>query len=395
MQLGPYRFDRMELAGSLGDLGTLIPLSIALVTVTGLGFTPLFLAVGLFYVLTGLWFRLPVPVQPLKLVAAIAIASPEKITPEVIAASGFVFGAILLVLGLTGLIEKLAKLFTRPIVRGIQLGLGLILVVKGIDLIRAPELFAGGAELAPAVAGAPVNLLIGVGLGVVALLLASSRRLPAALLIVGIGLATGLVWGPIREATWSFGPERLVLYRPSSDVLGVALLLVVLPQRPLTLGNAVIGSTDAARRLFGDGPPTARVGNRGFAVSMGIANLLGGAIGAMPMCHGAGGFAGHYHFGARTGGATIMLGVLLVLLALCLGRVGLELLSSIPNAALGVLLLFAGLELSLLVRDVEERAELFVAFLIAGIALATRNMAIAFGVGIAVSWLVRPERGRP
>lgn len=394
MQLGPYRFDRVELAGSLGDLGTLIPLSIALVTVTGLGFTPLFLAVGLFYLATGLWFRLPVPVQPLKLVAAIAIASPEEVTPEVIAASGFLFGAILLLLGLTGLIEKLARAFTRPIVRGIQLGLGMILVVKGIDLIRLPALFQLGDELAPAVAGVPVNLLVGIGLVVVALVLSSSRRFPAALLIVGIGLATGFAWGPIRDATWSFGPEALKLYRPTGETLGAALLLLILPQLPLTLGNAVIGSTDAARKLFGEGPATARVSNKSFAVSMGIANVLGGAIGAMPMCHGAGGLAGHYHFGARTGGATILLGAILVALALCFGRVGLELLSSIPNAALGVLLLFAGLELALLVRDLEERSELLVAFLIAGIAMATKNLSVACVAGIAVSWIVRPGRVR-
>ena len=112
------------------------------------------------------------------------------------------------------------------------------------------------------------------------------------------------------------------------------------------------------------------------------------------MCHGAGGLAGHYRFGARTGGATIMLGASLIGISLCLGQSGLALLSSIPNAVLGVLLLFAGLELALLVRDVKERAELFVVLLIAGLALATRNMGTAFVVGIVVSWLIRLGRVR-
>ncbi len=392
MQIGPYRFDRVEFAGSLGDLGTLIPLSIGLVTVTGLGFTPLFLAAGLFYVISGLFFRLPIPVQPLKVVAALAIASPAEITPEVLSAAGFTFGGILLLLALSGLIDRLARLFTRPIVRGIQLGLGLILMVKGIDLILLGRLFPLGDGNAPALAGVPVNLLVGIAFAIVSLLLSTSRRFPAALTIVGLGLAAGLVWGPIRDASWSFGPEELTLFRPSYESFSLALFLLVLPQLPLTLGNAVIGSTDAAKEMFGEGPETARVSHRSFALSMGFANVLGGSIGAMPMCHGAGGLAGHYRFGARTGGATIMLGACLVGMALFLGQVGLDLLSSIPNAVLGVLLLFAGLELALLIRDVRERAELFVALLIAGVALATRNMGIAFATGIVVSWVIRLGR---
>jgi sulfate permease, SulP family len=394
MQLGPYRFDRFELAGSLGDLGTLIPLSIALVTVAGMEFTPLFLAAGVFYVATGLFFRLPVPVQPLKLVAAIAIASPERITPSILAATGIVFGTLLLILGFSGVIDRLAKLFTKPIIRGIQLGLGFVLVAKGVDLIAAPRLFSGGSEFAPRLAGIPVNLLFGLAGAAIALFLFSNRRLPAALVIVGLGLLSGLFFGPIRELSWTFGPGELAFHAPALDDCTTALFLLVLPQLPLTLGNAVIGSTDAARQLFGSDACAGRVNNRNYALSMGVANLMAGSLGAMPMCHGAGGLAGHYRFGARTGGATIMLGIGLAAIALLLGDSGLELLSSIPNAILGVLLFFAGLELALLVRDVDEKADLFVTLSIAGIAVATRNMGLAFATGIAISWIIRAGRVR-
>ncbi len=127
MKLGAYRFDRIEFAGSLGDLGTLIPLSIALITVTHLNFTAVFLLVGLFYLATGLYYRLPIPVQPLKVVSAIAIAFPEKISLSVMSAAGLLFGALLIFLACTGIIDRLAKFFTKPIVRGIQLGLALLL----------------------------------------------------------------------------------------------------------------------------------------------------------------------------------------------------------------------------------------------------------------------------
>ncbi len=141
MQIGTFKFDRVEFAGSLGDLGTLIPLSVALMVITGLSATSVLLMVGIFYILSGLYYRLPIPVQPLKVVAAIAIASPAKISLPIIAASGVIFGLILLSLALTGLIDWLAKFFTKPIVRGIQLGLGLILINKGISFVLRPELF--------------------------------------------------------------------------------------------------------------------------------------------------------------------------------------------------------------------------------------------------------------
>jgi len=389
MRLGAYRFNRIEFAGSLGDLGTLIPLSIALITVTHLNFTSVFLMVGLFYLATGLYYRLPIPVQPLKVVSAIAIAFPEKISLSVMSAAGILFGALLLFLAFTGIIDRLAKLFTKPIVRGIQLGLGYILVIKGISFIREPRLFlheTGGAHV---VAGVPINLLIGIAAVILVLFLLSSRRFPAALIVVAAGIAIGIPFGSFQGMEWGFGPMPFAFIYPNGNDFLTALFLLVIPQIPLTIGNAVIGTTDTARNLFGTGEETARVSNRSFSLSMGLANLVVGFLGAMPMCHGAGGLAAHYRFGARTGGSNIMIGLIFITIALIFGRTGVPLLASIPTAVLGVLLLFAGLELALLVRDVRERGDLFIAFLIAGIGLATTNMSIAFISGIIVSRLMK------
>ncbi len=389
MQLGAYRFDRVEFAGSLGDLGTLIPLSIALITVTHLNFTAVFLLAGLFYLATGLYYRLPIPVQPLKVVSAIAIAFPEKISLSVMSAAGLLFGALLIFLAFTGIIDKLAKFFTKPIVRGIQLGLGFILVMKGISFIREPELFLHESGEAHLVVGVPVNLLIGIAAVILVLFLLSSRRFPAALVVVTAGIAVGIPFGSFQGMEWGFGPMPVEFFYPDSNDFFTALFLLVIPQIPLTIGNAVIGTTDTARNLFGTGKETTRVSNRNFSLSMGLANMVVGFVGAMPMCHGAGGLAAHYRFGARTGGSNIMIGLVFIMIALLFGRTGVPLLASIPNAILGVLLLFAGLELALLVRDVREREDLFIAFLIAGIGLATTNMSIAFASGIIVSQLLK------
>ena len=121
---------------------------------------------------------------------------------------------------------------------------------------------------------------------------------------------------------------------------------------------------------------------------MGLANIGAGALMAMPMCHGAGGLAAHYRFGARTGGSNLMIGAVFVTIALVLGKMAISLLGLVPNSILGVLLLFAGLELAILIRDVSEKKDLFVAFLIAGIALATTNMGIAFIAGMVILYVI-------
>lgn len=147
MQIGSYRFDRVEFAGSLGDLGTLIPLAIGLVTINGLSFSAVFLWVGLFYLVSGFYYKLPIPVQPLKLVSAIAIAFPEKDIVGRDIGHWSSFGGALIILAFTGLIDQLARLFTKPIVRGIQLGLGLILMIKGIEFINRPELLLNNSDI--------------------------------------------------------------------------------------------------------------------------------------------------------------------------------------------------------------------------------------------------------
>ena len=198
-----------------------------------------------------------------------------------------------------------------------------------------------------------------------------------------------MLLGSLREAAFALGPTPIHLQTLTPADFSTALILLVIPQIPLTLGNAVIGTTDTCFTLFGRNPGTRRVSNRAFAVSMGLANLGTGLLGGIPMCHGAGGLAAHYRFGARTGGSNIMIGAIFLVIALGFGKMGIALLSSIPNGILGVLLLFAGLELALLIRDVTGKNELFVTFLVAGIGLATTNMGIAFFIGILTQGLLK------
>jgi len=389
MQIGPYIFDRKEFAGSLGDLGTLIPLSIALIVINGLSVTSVFLMVGLFYIACGLYFKLPLPVQPLKVVSAIAIAFPHEITPQVIAASGLIFGALLILMSLTGLIDWLAKLFTKPVVRGIQLGLGLILVTRGIGYIRSPALFVQQPDSTFNLLGLPLNLVVGITGAFITLILLNSRRFPASLVLVAGGIIVGVASGSLNQIDFILGPTALDFVVPTAGNFYTALVLLIIPQIPLTIGNAIISTSDTCRSLFGDNSLTRRTSYRALGISMGLANLLTGLLTGMPMCHGAGGLAAHHRFGARTGGSNLMIGAVFLVIALVFGTIGISLLMLIPNAVLGILLLFAGLELSILIRDLNERGDLFLAVLIAGLGFATTNLGLAFLIGIIVNFLIR------
>jgi SulP family sulfate permease len=389
---GPRRFDRLEMAGSFGDLGTFLPIVVAMILINGLSPSAVLLAFGIFYVSTGLFYRLPVPVQPLKAVGAIAIASPALVTVPIIAAAGILFGAVMLALWGLRLMDLAARLFTAPVVRGIQFSLGLIFLRKGFQLIASRELFIDGRP--GPFAAQHANIWLGLVVFALVLALLDNKRFPAALVALGVGLAVGVLGGGIADVPLAFGPTELRIVVPEPRDFWTAAVLLVLPQIPLTIGNACVGTAATAASLFPGDPRLDRAQAGGFAFTMGLANIPAGLLGAVPMCHGTGGLVAHHRFGARSGAAPVFLGLLLIAVALGFGQFGFALLASIPNSVLGVLLVFAGLELCPLIRSLTTNEEYFVALLIAGIALAVPNMAWAFGAGIVADLVIRRLRIR-
>jgi sulfate permease, SulP family len=293
----------------------------------------------------------------------------------------------LLFVSLSGLMDRISRLFTQEVVRGIQLALGLIFLKKGIELIVAKSLFISGAE--GYFVEYHINLILGIVVFAVVLALLDNKKLPAALAALAIGLVAGLGLGGVNGHQSAAGPTGMHLISPSINDFWIAFIMLILPQIPLTIGNACVGTADTCGILFPDSPLLSRTKAGIFALTMGIANLPAGLFGAVPMCHGTGGLAAHYRFGARTGAAPVMIGAFFVILALAFGDMGLTVLSLIPNSVLGVLLVFAGLELCPLVRSLKTNEEYFIAILIAGIALTVPNMAWAFGIGIVVDLFIR------
>jgi SulP family sulfate permease len=393
----PYAFNRMEFAGSLGDLGTLLPLAIGMIMVNGLDPSGLFLSVGLFYIVAGIYFGITTPVQPMKVIGAYAIAT--AMTPHQIMASGILMGACLLFIGATGAITLIGRYIPRATVRGVQLSTGTLLMAEGVrfmlgstrlqELHQMAEPFLSIQQLGPV----PVGLVIGIVGSLLTLLLLENKKAPAGLVIVGIGLCIGLVAGT-REGLAQLKPG---LYLPTILPLGFpqgvdftfALLALVVPQMPMTLGNAVIADRDLSINYFGDA--ARRVTGKALCVSMALGNLLSALLGGMPICHGAGGLAAHYRFGARSAGSNLMIGAVFILFTLGLGNGILAIFHLIPMAILGVLLLFAGSQLALTILDIKARKDLFVVVTILGITLAA-NLAAGFLAGIVLAYVLRAEK---
>ncbi len=382
-------FDRSELAGSLGDVGILFPIALALIRLNDLNPTAAFLTAGLLYIGAGFYYRLPLPVQPLKAVSAIAIAF--SFSPSTIAAAGFMMGGILLLLGVTGLAGTLARFFPKPIIRGIQLAIGIILVRTAVNLMGKP---VSGVELSGSQAP-PVSwtgYLVGVGGFLLILALRGNRRFPASLVVLSCGALVGLAIAPPSWPTFSLGPVWPAIGLPSVGDFTPALTALVIPQIPLTFGNAIVATEDLARTYFGD--RAERVTASRLAGGMGLANLFAGLIAGLPVCHGSGGLTAHYKFGARTGAAPIMIGLGCCLLGLAFGAAAVWIIGLIPLAVLGAFLLFVGLEHCLLVADLVGRDEFLVALATASVSVATGNLTVGYAAGFVMQLFSKPA-GHP
>ncbi|RQD73471.1 putative sulfate/molybdate transporter, partial [Desulfonatronospira sp. MSAO_Bac3] len=207
------------------------------------------------------------------------------------------------------------------------------------------------------------------------------------------GMLVGLLLGTregLSQVSPGFNlPEFMPFGFPSGVDFSFALLVLVLPQLPMTLGNAVIANVDLSRQYFGEAAHRATY--KANCITMALANFFSFFVGGMPLCHGAGGLAAHYRFGARTPGSNVIIGAIFIFLAVLLGVNILGILYLIPMAVLGVLLVFAGSQLALTIMDLKERKEFFVVFTIVGITLAT-NLAAGFIVGIIVAYILKSEK---
>lgn len=361
MRIGEFEFNLRELAGSMGDFGTLFPLAIGYIAVCGMNPAGLLVMMGLANVVTGLVYRLPMPIEPKKAIAAAAIA--QKWSPSLIYASGFGTGVVWLVLGFTGLIDKIAKITPRCVTRGIQLTLGILLAIRGFKMISS-------------------FWLLGVISLIIVLILRKNRYAPAALVLIVLGVALVVLSGKmsgILEVKITFPPLTIFTFRE----VWQAMVLVGFAQIFLTLTNAVVATAALIKHYWPEKPVT----EKKLAINMGIMNVAIPFFGGMPMCHGAGGLAGQYYFGARTGGTNIIEGAIEISVGLFLARSIANLFSAFPASIIGAMMFLVGIQLAKFVGGVRGWNILIMALTIS-ISLWI-NMAVGFAAGLAAYYLLR------
>jgi MFS superfamily sulfate permease-like transporter len=199
--------------------------------------------------------------------------------------------------------------------------------------------------------------------------------------LVGLTVAVWAGWSDL-----ALGPSSMPLPTFSVEAFLAASTALVLPQVPLTFANSCLAPADAAKTYFG-AEAARRVTPSRLAVSLGVADVAAGAIGGMPVCHGAGGLTAHRSFGARTGGAPLVMGAALLVLALGLGSGMTAVLTEFPLAILAGLLAVAGVLHMALVRDLQRTSDLMIAFVV-GVFGITGQLAVGLLVGLGLAWLL-------
>ena len=363
----PLRFDRNEVAGAFGDLGTDLPLLIGVIAASGVDSASVLILFGLMQVFTGLWYRMPMPVQPLKAFAALVIA--QKIPGRIIFGGGLAIGVSMFFLSITGLIDALARLVPKAVVRGIQFGLALQLSTLALKQYV-------GADGAPGYALAAAAFTVTV-------VLFGNRRWPAALIVIALGGAYALVFKlDLATAQQAVGLRLPTWHRPQlADVLTGAVLLA-LPQIPLSLGNSILATKQVAQDYFPERPLTIKK----ISFTYALMNLVNPFFGGLPVCHGSGGMVGHYAFGARTGGSVVIYGGVFLVMGLFFSQGFADVVQIFPLPVLGVLLLFEALSLAMLLRDIStERTDVLVALLVG---LLCAGLPYGYLVGLVVGTVI-------
>lgn len=367
MSKRPIQISISELAGSMGDFGTLLPLAIGYIVVCRLNPAGFLVMMGLANVISGLAYRLPMPIEPMKALAVVAIA--QQWSPSMVGASGFGMGVTWLVLAVTGAITWIAQVTPSPVVMGVQVTLGVLLAREAVAL--------SSSSWPLAIAGV-----------IVVLTLRRNKYAPATIVLVGAGLLIMLLSGKFEGLAFpEFHPPGLASFT-FKDVWQT-MLLGGFAQIPLTAANAVIATSSIINVYW----PDAHATPRRLAFSHAVMNLTAPLFGGMPMCHGAGGLVGQYFYGARTAGANLIEGTIEIVLGLFFASSIVTLFAAFPQAIVGAMMFMVGFQLVKAISHLRGTADIVIVVLTVTVALLT-NMALGFATGILVHRILALASGR-
>ncbi|MDW7669284.1 MAG: putative sulfate/molybdate transporter [Bacillota bacterium] len=361
----PIKFNIRELAGSMGDFGTLFPLAVGYIAINGMNPTSLLIMIGIANIATGLIYRLPMPIEPMKVIAITAIA--QQWEPSLIHAAGVSTGIVWLILAFSGIMDKISKIVPNTVIKGIQTGLGLMLSIQALRMMSD-------------------NWLLGILALLIIIFLKDNKYLPASIILIAGGMGLMYFQGNLSEVSYKGInlPNFQIVYLKD---MWKSMVLAGFAQIPLTATNAVIATAALIKEYW----PDSDVSEKQLSANMGVMNLVLPLFGGMPLCHGSGGLAGQYTFGARTGGTNIIEGTIEILLGLLLGSSIAIIFGSFPLGIIGSMMLFVGYRLILrgyesYLKDNSLKNVLPIIMTVLGTLIL--NMAVGFVLGMVSYYII-------
>jgi hypothetical protein len=352
------KFTIREFGGSFGDWGTLIPFIIGYISIVGLNPAGIFLTLGITNIILGIRFNLPLPVQPQKTIGAVAIS--EKWSPNLVISTGFGTGLVWFLLGFSKKLNKIVEKVPIISVRGIQLGLALILGWTGLTLFID-------------------NLILGFISLLIILILLNNKPIPSAIILTFLGIVIIVLFGLVQISDFKWSLPMFDFQIPTWKNLLYGMIFAGLAQLFLTLANVMVATVVLIRDLF---PEKANsIDANSLAFNMGAMNLINPFFGGIPLCHGSGGLAAQYAFGARTGGSMILEGIMELILGLFFSETLFLFFTEFPQAILGAMLIYTAFLLGK-VSFKDFRLKPFVIILISAISCFIFNIAIGFIIGL-------------
>ena len=361
------KFDRNEWSGAFGDIGTDFPLIMGMIIASGLDSASVLVMFGVMQIFTGSFYKMPMPIQPLKAMATIVIT--QKISPNILYGGGLAIGISMFLMNITKLIDWISRIIPKAVIRGIQLGLGIKL-----GLLALQEYVIADGVTGYYLAAAAFLL---------AIFLLGNRKYPPSIFIITMGMIYAFVF-KIDGQTFihAVGIYLPQIHTPTWGDILTGFLILTIPQIPLSIGNSIL----ATNQIANDWYPECGVTIRKISYTYSLLNLINPFFSGVPICHGSGGIVGHHTFGGRTGGSVIIYGCLYIFLGLFLSQGFNTLVHIFPLPILGILLLFEGLGLMLLVRDVADSKSNFIIALLVG--LIAGSIRYGFVIGLLVGTFI-------
>ena len=361
------KFSLREFGGAFGDWGTLIPFIIGYVSIVGFNPAGIFLCLGITNIILGIKYNLPLPVQPQKTIGTVALS--QRWHPSLVISTGFGTGIIWTVLGFSKKLNSIVKRVPIVAVRGIQLGLGLILGWAAILLFYE-------------------NIFLGIISMVIIIILINNKKIPSAIILMFMGFFIIFYMGAVVISDIIFKTPEFTFYIPNLEELLIGMLLAGIAQLFLTLTNVMIATVSLVKDLFPEKEDV--IDANSLAFNMGAMNLINPFIGGIPLCHGSGGLTAQYAFGARSGGSMIFEGILEIILGLFFSHLLFLLFTTFPKAILGAMLLYTAFLLGRIAfKEFNLRAIPII--IISAILCFIINITVGFIVGL-VLYLIFKKR---